>query len=94
MSEQIINDDINLDEVPPGHGLMSMLTPRHGDLRVMWDRGNAAETEAARQTFNRMVAEKYIAYKAVGKKGDLGEIMRTFDPQAERIIMVRQNQGG
>ncbi len=95
MSEQqTASPDIGLDEVPPGHGLMSMLTPRHGDLRVMWDRGNGAETEAARQTFERMIAEGHVAYRAVGKKGDKGEVIRSFDPAAERIIMVKQNRGG
>jgi hypothetical protein len=72
-----------------------MMTPRHGDLRVMWDRENREEVAAARETFDRMTAgEGHIAYKAVGKKGDLGEQMRTFDPAAERIIMVKQNRGG
>jgi hypothetical protein len=95
MSEQHTEQpDINLDEVPEGHGLMSMLTPKHGDMRVMWDRNNGEETAAARQTFDRMRAEGHVAYRAVGKKGDQGEVMTTFDPAAERIIMVKQNQGG
>ena len=94
MSEQHVKDDIAVDEVPEGHGLMSMLTPRHGDLRVMWDRGNTAEVSTARETFNRMTREGHIAYRAVGKQGDQGEVMRTFEPDAERIIMVKQNQGG
>jgi len=94
MSEQNASSDVALDQVPPGHGLMSMLTARHGDLRVMWDRGNAEETAAARLTFDRMIGEGHVAYRAEGKKGDRGEVMRTFDPAAERIIMVRQNRGG
>ena len=95
MSEQATaSPEISLDEVPEGHGVMSMLTPRHGDLRVMWDRNNNEEVTAARETFDRMIREGHIAYQAVGKKGDRGEVMRTFDPRAERIIMVKQNQGG
>lgn len=95
MSEQQITDpEVSVEEVPEGHGLMSMLTPRHGDLRVMWDRNNAAETGAARQTFERMISEGHIAYRAVGKQGDRGEVITVFDPDAERIIMVRQNRGG
>jgi len=95
MSEQnTASPDIDLDQIPEGHGLMSMLTPKHGDLRVMWDRGNYEETAAARATFDRMVGEGHIAYRAEGKKGDRGEVMRNFDPAAERIIMVKQNQGG
>ena len=94
MSEQHVKDDIALDEIPDGHGVMSMMTPKHGDLRVMWDRNNNDEVAAARASFDQMIAEGHIAYKAVGKKGDRGEVMRTFDPSAERIIMVKQNQGG
>jgi hypothetical protein len=95
MSEQQTQvTDVSLDEVPEGHGVMSMLTPRHGDLRVMWDRNNSEEVSAARSTFDRMISEGHVAYQAVGKKGEQGEVMRTFDPAAERIIMVKQNRGG
>ncbi len=32
--------------------------------------------------------------KAEGKKGDKGEQIRTFDPDAERIILVKPLVGG
>lgn len=86
--------EVSLDEVPPGHGVMSMMSPRHGDLRLMWDRGNEAEVGTARETFEKMTREGHVAYRATGKQGDRGEVMRTFDPEAERIIMVQQNRGG
>lgn len=81
-------------DVPPGHGLMSTLDADAGDHRIMWDHGNADEVSAARRTFDDLTGKGYLAYKAEGKAGDRGEVIRKFDPKAERIIFVRQNEGG
>lgn len=67
---------------------------RTGDQRVMWDAGSKEEVAAARDTFDRLVKAGYLAYKAEGKKGEQGEQIRKFDPDAERIILVRPHQGG
>ena len=67
---------------------------RTGDTRLMWDADNADEVEAARKMFNDLRAKHYTAYRAEGKKGDKGEIINTFDPSAERIIMVPRMVGG
>ena len=81
-------------EVPPGHGLMSALDRDAGDQRVMWDRENEDEVEAARRMFRDLTRKGYLAYKATGKRGEQGEQIRDFDPDAERIILVKPNQGG
>lgn len=82
-------------EVPPGKGLLSVTDPDAGDLRTMWDKGNPDEVAAARGQFDELVKKKkYLAYRAVGKQGDQGEQIREFDPEAERIIFVKQNRGG
>ncbi len=60
----------------------------------MWDRTAPDEVAAARQAFDDLKKKGYLAYRAQGKKGDQGELMRTFDPDAERIIMVKPSQGG
>lgn len=80
-------------EVPPGHGLMSTLD-KSGDSRVMWDKNNKDEVDAARAQFDTLRKAGYAAYKAEGKDGHQGEIMRKFDPDAERIILVKQLVGG
>lgn len=67
---------------------------RNGDQRVMWDKDNDDEVEAARATFRSLTSKGYLAYKAVGKAGAQGEQIRTFDPEAERIILVKPNVGG
>jgi len=80
-------------DVPPGHGILHTMD-RDGDQRVMWDRGNADEVAAARRTFRDLTGKGYLAYKAVGKKGEQGEQIRQFDPDAERIILAKPLQGG
>lgn len=79
--------------VPEGHGLMSTLD-RSGDTRVMWDRKNKEEVEAARRQFDDLTKQGYMAYRAEGKEGTQGEQIRSFDKNAERIILVKQLVGG
>jgi hypothetical protein len=67
---------------------------RTGDQKVMWDSANTDEVDAARETFRNLTGKGYLAYKAEGKKGEQGEQIRTFDPDAERIILVKPHQGG
>lgn len=80
-------------EVPEGHGLISTLD-RSGDVRHMWDKDNEDEVESARKLFDDLTGKGHIAYRAVGKRGSQGEVIREFDPDAERIIMVKQLVGG
>lgn len=65
-----------------------------GDQRVMWDRTQLDEVASARKTFDDLRKKGYLAYRAEGKKGEAGEQIREFDPDAERIILVRPSQGG
>ena len=67
---------------------------RTGDQKVMWDASNDDEVEAARDTFVKLTGKGYMAYRAQGKKGEQGEQIRSFDPDAERIILVKPHQGG
>jgi hypothetical protein len=79
--------------VPAGHGIMHELD-KSGDTRVMWDRGNEDEVAAARAQFEALTGRGYLAYKAEGKDGHQGKQIRRFDPEAERIILVKQLVGG
>ena len=64
-----------------------------GDTRVIWDADKPAEVEAARETFTKLKAKGYLAY-AVTRKGDKGEVIRDFDPDAEKMILAPQTVGG
>jgi hypothetical protein len=65
-----------------------------GDLKLMWDRNNADEVQHARETFNNLTkAKAHVAFVAKAD-GSQGRRMDEFDPAAERMIMVKQYQGG
>lgn len=88
-----MTDIADVTEVPEGCGLMSTLD-HTGDTRVMWDRKNKAEVAAARRQFDDLRKDGYLAYRAEGKEGKQGDLIREFDPKAERIILVKPLVGG
>lgn len=77
----------------PRTGEMSMLNEK-GDTKIMWDRTNHEEVEIARAAFDAARAKGHAAFRAVGKEGTKGSRLDTFDPDAERIIMVPRIVGG
>lgn len=66
---------------------------RKGDLKLSWSSGNEKEIAAAKEVFDKRVKEGWAAFgeKRLGGKGDR---IRTFDPDAERIVLVPQVAGG
>lgn len=64
-----------------------------GDNKIEWNADRPAEVEAARQMFDTMKAKRYMAY-TLDESGHRGEVIREFDPNAERIIMQPQRVGG
>lgn len=64
-----------------------------GDTRVMWDPSRPDEVKAAKKTFDELRAKRYNAY-SVAKKGEKGEMIREFDPEAGKIILAPPMAGG
>jgi hypothetical protein len=64
-----------------------------GDTKKIWDKSNEDEVEDARASYDRLKKKGYLAF-SVNKDGSKGEQMTEFDPDAERMIMVPQMQGG
>lgn len=80
--------------VPEGKtGIMHELN-RHGDTAYFWNAGDRDEVSAARAHFDEMKRKGFIAYTSEGKDGHRGSVITKFDPKAERIIFVKQHQGG
>lgn len=64
-----------------------------GDTKVTWDKRKEAEVAAAEAAFLALRKKGYTAY-SMNERGDQGELIRAFDPNLERIMMVPQMQGG
>lgn len=64
-----------------------------GDLKVIWDKDNADEVEAARSQFDALLKKNFIAY-TVDAKGEKGKAIRKFDANAEKIILISEIIGG
>lgn len=72
-----------------------MATMNHtGDTKTIWDIGNPDEVEAARKTFNQLTGKGYAAFRVTGKDGEKGEQIRTFEPEAGKIILCPPLRGG
>ncbi len=83
-----------LADVPKGFGVMEIMD-RSGDTKKIWDPTKPAEVEDARRTFKDLKAKGYTAFLVKDDKdGTAGVQMSSFDPQAGRMIMRPQMQGG
>jgi len=72
---------------------MSVLDPREGDLKVIWDPDNKEEVEMARETFNKMKKKGFAAYQ-VDDDGGKTEFLTKFDPSVEKMILSPIPSGG
>jgi len=64
-----------------------------GDTKVMWNPRDKDEVDAAKTTFEKLLAKGFRAFR-VNAKGEPGERIDKFDKKAEKIIMVPQLAGG
>ena len=64
-----------------------------GDTKLIWDKNNADEVKAAEKMFDELISKRFTAF-SVSEKGDKDEMIRKFDADAEKIIMVPRMQGG
>lgn len=81
--------------VPPmGASELRILDPLAGDTRLIWNKDDADEVANAKRTFDELVGKKgRLAYK-VKDKGEQGEQISEFDPDAEKIIIAPRMKGG
>lgn len=72
-------------------GQMHVMGQR-GDTAVAWDETKLDEVEAARATFEGLLTGK--GYLAFSVESEENKQIRTFDPNAEKIILVPPVAGG
>lgn len=88
---------IDVDDIAPAvgkTGLIIVPSWDEGHAEFNWSRDDEKDVEAARVYFTRMKALGYAAYRADPKTGGKGEVLKEFDPKAEKIIMVPPFAGG
>lgn len=73
-------------------GELAIMGPT-GDLKLTWSRGNADEIEIARKSFDEARKLGFAGYR-LGRDETRGEVIREFDPTAERIVMAPPMVGG
>lgn len=66
---------------------------KEGDTKTVWNKDNPDEVEAARAQFNTLKTKGYLAFK-VKDDGDKGEMIKEFDPSAQKIILSPPVMGG
>lgn len=66
---------------------------RSGETTTTWNPRSRDEVAIARKVFDEAKAKRYLIYKA-NADGTKGELLREFDPNAERIVCSPQNVGG
>jgi hypothetical protein len=64
-----------------------------GHTTIEWNSEVAVETEVARASFDKLTKAGYQAF-SVGDDDERGARMKSFDPTAEKILMVPQLVGG
>ena len=87
-----VSDAFDLPMPKAGTGMIHKLD-QTGDSKLIWDYKNDVEVKAAKKMFDTLKKEGYIAY-SVGKDNEPGEVMKSFDPKAEKIIMSPPVVGG
>ena len=64
-----------------------------GDTRIEWDPSDPVSVKAAEAAFKAAKKKGHLIYKTRAD-GSQGELLRNFDPQAERIVATPQTVGG
>lgn len=63
-----------------------------GDIKLSWNSSNIEEVKTVRETFDKKIIQGWSAFREKG--GFKGDKIRTFDPDAERIVLVPPISGG
>ena len=72
---------------------LQIVMDSHGDTRHEFDPADLSSLAAAEARFHELTGKGFRAV-ALGKDGAPGELVRTFNPQAEETLFIPQLQGG
>ncbi|MHB0978422.1 MAG: hypothetical protein ACYC1K_03435 [Minisyncoccota bacterium] len=63
-----------------------------GDTEMTWNPSDAASVAEVKNVFNKLLNKGHMGYKTDNSGG--GEVIRTFDPTAEEIVVTIPLVGG
>lgn len=72
---------------------VQIVMTRNGDDRHQFDPASVADLDAAEKRFKELTGKGFRA-AALSSDGKPGEIVKTFDPTAERTLFIPSLQGG
>jgi hypothetical protein len=67
---------------------------REGDTKIIWNPDNEDEVANARRTFDELRRKGFTAYRVDDTTGKRNEVLREFDPDAEKLILRPAMVGG
>ncbi len=65
-----------------------------GDTKIIWDSTKPEEVDNARRSFDDLRKKGYLAFRVTGEKGDKGQQIYNFEPNAEKLILAPPLRGG
>lgn len=72
---------------------VQIVMDRSGDTRHEFDGSDASAVARAEERFRELTGKGFRAV-ALGKDGNPGELLKTFDPKVEQTLFIPQLQGG
>jgi hypothetical protein len=72
---------------------VQIVMDRNGDTRHAFDVSDAAAIARAEERFKELTGRGFRAI-ALGKNGDPGELIKSFDATVEETLFIPQLQGG
>lgn len=82
------------EAVVTGEKHMLSIPDHTGDTRIMWDPRVPEEVELAKKSFKAARDKGMIAYGVAADGSSNGEVIREFDKDMSKVIMVKQLVGG
>lgn len=84
--------EVDLEEIPEDLHAIGVMNGR-GHTSHVWKKSDPEQVKEAQLLFSTLTSHGYKAYR-MDKKGNQGEPMDTFDPDAKRMLFAPPFQGG
>lgn len=89
-------DLIDADAVASAGKTGCLIVPSHdtGHATYEWDKADPADVAEARKIFAEKKKLGYVAYRVDPKSGDKGAVIKDFDPEAGKVVLLPPFAGG